>query len=355
MPLLRILLLPFAFLYKLITDIRNHLYDTGKKKSIQFDKYVISVGNLTVGGTGKTPFVELLIRLMKKEYRLAILSRGYGRNTKGFRQVNEHDHAGTVGDEPFQYFTKYGREITVAVGEKRAMAISKIIENDNNIEVVILDDAYQHRSVKRDLNILLNDYNRPFYHDFVMPSGLLREYRIHAKRADCVVVTKCPPSLKKDEMLLIRENIQKYSGIGKEVFFTGINYLKPLKLFGDEDFSGNVVLFSGIANSKPLEKYVDDHFNLLANKQFPDHYSFTERDLKKLVHSFNQIEEPNKCFLTTEKDMVRLLSMGQRARFLREYAVFYLPIELYFLENGDFFANYLNRKMHTGTKKIEQK
>ena len=156
-------------------------------------------------------------------------------------------------------------------------------------------------------------------------------------------------------MSLISEQIRKYGGAGMEVYFTGIKYLNPVKLFGEMKFSANVVLFSGIANSKPLEKYVNDHFNLLANKRFPDHYSFTEQDLEDLVISFDQLKETNKCFLTTEKDMVRLLGMEQRARFLRGYPVFYLPIELYFLENGDFFEKYLNNKMHTRFKEIEPK
>ncbi|MCK5700299.1 MAG: tetraacyldisaccharide 4'-kinase, partial [Cyclobacteriaceae bacterium] len=180
MPIIRILLLPFAFLYKLATDFRNHLFDVGSKKSIEFDRFIISVGNLTVGGTGKTPFVELLIRELKTKYQLAVLSRGYKRKTRGFKLADENDDSKTLGDEPFQYFTKYGKEIRVAVGEKRARAIPEIIFYDEKIEVIILDDAYQHRSVKPHLNILLNDYYRPFYRDYVLPSGLLRESRNHA-------------------------------------------------------------------------------------------------------------------------------------------------------------------------------
>ncbi|MCK5369797.1 MAG: tetraacyldisaccharide 4'-kinase, partial [Cyclobacteriaceae bacterium] len=165
MPILRILLLPFAIVYKLITDIRNHLYNIGYKRSKKFDRFIISVGNLTVGGTGKTPFVELLIREMKNKYQLAVLSRGYKRKTSGFIIAKDTDNSETLGDEPFQYYTKYGKEVVIAVGEKRALAIPEIISHDNEIDIIILDDAYQHRSVTPHLNILLNDYNRPFYDD----------------------------------------------------------------------------------------------------------------------------------------------------------------------------------------------
>ncbi len=348
MPIIRILLLPFAFLYKMIADIRNLLYDKGILRSTVFDRFVISVGNLTVGGTGKTPFVELLVREMKTKHRLAVLSRGYKRKTRGFRLADDSDDSRTLGDEPFQYFTKFGKEMAVAVGEDRALAIPRIISYDKNINIIILDDAYQHRSVTPQLNILLNDYHRPFYEDHVMPSGLLRESRKHAKRADMVVVTKCPKGLNKKEIDNIKWRIGSYLGKNKSVFFTGINYLQPQKLFGGQDFSENVFLFSGIANAVPLENHVKKHYNLQGHRKFPDHYFFTEQDLLGLIKSYNQIESDHKCLLTTEKDMVRLVSMKESARLLLDYPVFYLPIELYFLENGDCFASELENKIKMG-------
>jgi len=350
MSVLKLLLLPFTLVYKTITDFRNHLYNIGYKPSIKFDRYLIGVGNLTVGGTGKTPFVELLIRLLKTKFNLAVLSRGYGRKTKGFRLANKHDNASTLGDEPFQYFTKYGTEIEVAVGEERALAIPELLFNNEDINLIILDDAFQHRRVTPNLNILLNDYSRPFYKDLVLPSGLLRESRKHANRADLVVVTKCPGSLQESEMIEIEREIRKYSGEDTPVYFTGIRYLKPVRVYGDQPMANSIFLFSGIANPKPLESFVSGQYDLLDHKIFPDHYAYKPQDLKTLIGNFQRFEKIDKSFLTTEKDMVRLLSM--REQLLEGYPVFYLPIELYFLKNEDSFAKILLSGIQRGFNKL---
>ena len=326
MPILRILLLPFAFLYKLITDFRNHLFDIGNRKSIEFDRFIINVGNLTVGGTGKTPFVELLIRELKGNLNIAVLSRGYKRKTRGFKLASSKDNAMTLGDEPFQYFTKFGTDVKVAVGEDRALAIPEIVFREEATQLVILDDAYQHRSVKPQLNILLSDYNRPFYNDYVLPAGRLRESRKHANRADAIVISKCPENMDTAQMEKIEMQVQAYSKKGTPIFYTAIKYLKPKRLHGSEDFSENVYLFSGIANSTPLVNYVDTNFNLLGHKKYPDHYSFSIGDLQEIMSSFAKVKTKDKCLLTTEKDMVRLLSMKEEAGFLMEYPIFYLPI-----------------------------
>ena len=351
MPGIRILLLPFTLLYKLVTDLRNHLYDIGNKKSIEFDRFIISVGNLTVGGTAKTPFVELLVRSLKDDYRLAVLSRGYKRKTRGFRMAEESDDAQTIGDEPFQYFCKFKDEITVSVGEERALAIPEILYRDESIDIIILDDAFQHRSVKPDLNILLNDYHRPFYRDYVMPTGLLRESRKHAARANMVVVTKCPDDLEETEMEEIDKEIRKYAKQDAPIYFTGVKYMEPRRLFGDQKFSGDMFVFSGIANADPMLRYLKEHYNLLGFKKYPDHYSFTVKDLKNIATQFDELPGESKCIVTTEKDMVRLISMKEEAGFLKDYPVFYLPIELYFLRNGDFFADYLNEAVEQGMEK----
>lgn len=352
MPVTRILLLPITFLYKLITDFRNHLYDIGNRKSIEFERYVISVGNLTVGGTGKTPFVELLVRELKDCYQLAILSRGYRRKTHGFRLANDNDSAETLGDEPFQYYTKLGKEVTIAVGEDRALAIPEILFHKDEIQAIILDDAYQHRRVKPHLNIMLCDYHRPFYKDYVLPSGRLRESRKHADRADAIIVTKCPGALSELEMNAMDGEIRRYSAAGTPIFYTGIKYLKPKSIFGDQQFEENVFLFSGIASADPLEKFVSDEYNLLGHKKYPDHYAFCKEDVEEIVNLFNQFDTDRKCLLTTEKDMVRLLSLKEEAGFLLDYPIFYLQIELYFLKNGDFFATYLLDKVKQGVKDI---
>jgi tetraacyldisaccharide 4'-kinase len=343
MPLLKLLLLPFAVVYKAITDFRNHLYNIGSRPSVQFDRFVISVGNLTVGGTGKTPFVELLIRHLMPDHKLAVLSRGYGRKTSGFRLAEAADNAITLGDEPFQYQAKFGKHITVAVGEDRAMAIPEILFREEDVELFILDDAYQHRRVRPDLNILLNDFHRPFYKDRVMPAGLLRESRKHASRADVVVVTKCPEQMNESDMRHIQLEIQRYTGSGTPVFFSGIRYLEPKSIYGTSKMTKQVFLFSGIANHEPFEQYVKMQYRLLDHKKFPDHYTYNTSDLRQLARRFDQIEQADKCLLTTEKDMVRLLSMNEQ--FLQSYPVFYLPIELYFLKNEDSFARILASKI----------
>lgn len=343
MPLLKLLLLPLAVVYKAITDFRNHLYNIGSRPSVQFDRFVISVGNLTVGGTGKTPFVELLVRHLMPKHKLAVLSRGYGRKTSGFRLAEADDNAKTLGDEPFQYQTKFGRHIAVAVGEDRAMAIPEILFREEDVELIILDDAYQHRRVRPDLNILLNDFHRPFYEDRLMPAGLLRESRKHASRADVVVVTKCPDQLIESDMQHIQLEIQKYAGHDTPVYFSGIRYLEPQSIYGTGKMSKHVFLFSGIANHKPFEHYVKKQYQLLGHKKFPDHYSYSNGELRQIARRFDQIELADKCLLTTEKDMVRLLSMNEQ--FLQAYPVFYLPIELYFLKNEDSFARLLGNKI----------
>ncbi len=348
MPMFRILLLPFSFLYKLVTDLRNSVYDSGSKASMDFDRFVISVGNLTVGGTGKTPFVELLIRALESKYNVAVLSRGYKRKTKGFKLADESDDASSLGDEPFQYFIKYGKKSMVAVGEDRALAIPQIISHNPKNEIVILDDAYQHRRVKPQLNILLNDYNRPFYKDLVLPAGRLRESRKHANRADVIVVTKCPKGLNSMEMEGIEKQIKKYSRSETPIYFTGIKYLKPQRLFGNEEFSNNVFLFSGIANAAPLVKYVSEQYNLIGDKGYPDHHAYSESELKSLLKNFEEVDVKQKCLLTTEKDMVRLVGLKEEAGFLQDCPLFYLPIELYFLRNGDFFADSLLEEVEAG-------
>lgn len=332
----KLLLLPLSFCYKLITDLRNHLYDIGNKPSVQFDRLVISVGNLTVGGTGKTPFVELLIRMLSRRYHMAVLSRGYGRKTRGFRLANSEDDATTLGDEPFQYFKKFGQEIIVAVGESRALAIPEILFADEQVKVIVLDDAFQHRSVHPGINILLSDYGRPFYRDMVLPAGRLRESRKHARRADMIVVTKCPPDLDQLSMHNTEKQIHHYSSQGVPIYFSAIKYLNPVRLYGDQPFSDHVFVFSGIAHHIALETYVKANFNLLTHKKFPDHHFYSESDIEEILREFDKLAIKNKCLLTTEKDMVRLLSMKQQ--FLKTYPVFYLPIELYFLKNEDSFA-----------------
>ena len=204
------LLFPFSLLYSSIMHFRNYQFDNGTRKTTNFDRVVISVGNLSMGGTGKTPFIEYLIKLLKANHNIATVSRGYGRKTNGFRIANDKDDTKSIGDEPLQLFKKYKRDIIVSVGEERILAIPSVLLEFPETDVFLLDDAFQHRKVGRDFNILLSDYHKPFYEDHVLPMGRLREGRPGANRADCILVTKCP-ELNDSEKLEIKNQISVYA------------------------------------------------------------------------------------------------------------------------------------------------
>lgn len=334
MSVLRFLLFPFAALYDLITAVRNRLYDRGYKPAVKFDVPVISVGNLAVGGTGKTPLAEHLIRLLSPEFKIATLSRGYGRKTKGFRIANENDSAATIGDEPFQIYKKFGDQVHVTVGEERAYAIPMLLQNHEDTTAIILDDAYQHRSVIPGLSILLTEYQNPFYNDFLLPVGRLREAKSGAVRADVIVVTKCPDHLSDDEVMEIEGHIHTYAV--KPVFFSKIRYADPVA-FGitEVEFSKNVILVSAIANSHILEEYVRKSFSLIRHFSFRDHYVITESDLND-IEAVLKKQAGDACILTTEKDMVKLKRNELREQVNR-LPIFYLPIETEFIRNGKDF------------------
>lgn len=335
---MKFLLYPFAILYHLLMSFRNHLYNIGYRKSIHFDSNVICVGNLTVGGTGKTPMVEYLISLLSDKYQVATLSRGYGRKTRGFKIADNADSAFSIGDEPFQMYKKFGHKITVAVGEERALAIPEILFNKPETEVIILDDAFQHRRVEADFNILLSDYNRPFYEDYILPVGLLRESRSGAGRANAVIVTKCPEKISLQEKKGIVSKIRKYAGEDKPVFFSSVKYMAPEYVFSHSQykFSENILLFSGIADSRLLEEYVKNNYNLIKHIKFADHYNYSQKEIDKISSEFAAINKGDKCILTTEKDMVKLISSSMRP-LVEKLPLFYLPVRSYFPEEGEKF------------------
>lgn len=333
MILLRILLFPFACLYYLITQVRNRLYEQGLKPSIQFEIPVLSVGNLAAGGTGKTPMVEYLIRRLKETYRVATLSRGYGRKTKGIRIAGPSDDASTLGDEPFQFYKKFGSVITVAVGEERALTIPVILQEHSDTEIILMDDAFQHRQVRPGFSVLLTDYNRPFYEDFLLPAGRLRESRSGAKRADVIVVTKCPAEISNNEMTVIERAIRRYTE--RPVFFTGIRYVDPMPFMNTRrKITQDVILMTGIANSAPLEQHIRQHYNLMKHISFRDHHAYSLKDLESL-HAILKVS-PGTSILTTEKDMVKI-DVPQFQKIVAELPLFYLPIEIDFIKNGEDF------------------
>lgn len=346
MILLRILLYPFSVLYDLGTRVRNYLYTAGLKRSQSFRVPVIAVGNLSVGGTGKTPMVEYLIRLLKTDFKVATLSRGYGRNTQGMRIANASDSALTIGDEPFQFYSKFNDEVVVAVGEKRALAIPLILK-ETATNLVLLDDAFQHRAVAPDLNILLTSYNNPFYRDFILPAGRLREARSNAYRSDAVVITKCDASIHQDEMTAITGQVQTYAG-AKSVFFTSIHYGQPVSVNGKARCNESVILVSGIAQAAHLEKYVSSTFKLLRHFQFADHHQYSMDDVQEIVNSIKGYDWAV-SILTTEKDMVKLIH-PKFATIWGALPWFYLPIEARFVKNGSEFDNLILQSVHRKAK-----
>jgi tetraacyldisaccharide 4'-kinase len=340
MILLRILLFPFSWLYYLVTDIRNRMYDRRLKPSVSFEIPVISVGNLSVGGTGKTPMIEYLIRLLDRQYNVATLSRGYGRKTTGFRIANPTDNAKSLGDEPFQLYQKFGNDITVSVGEERALAIPLILQEHEETQVILLDDAFQHREVVPQFSILLTDYHKPFFNDHLLPAGRLRESRWSAQRADIIVVTKCPSEISADEMMDIEKAIRAYAV--KPVFFSTIRY-GAATVFSNCNNNiqiQKVALVTAIASPSLVKDYVSHHYALLKHFDYRDHHYYNANDIK----DWKQFAKtnPDVIFLTTEKDRVKLESPDFQAA-ISPLCFYYLPIEIEFIKAGkDFDEMVLN-------------
>ncbi len=337
--LLRILLFPFAILYDGITRLRNKAYDSQKLRSISFESTLITVGNLTVGGTGKTPHVEYLIRLVQNKFKTATLSRGYGRKTKGVIIADKTATAQKIADEPMQFYLKYGNRITVAVGESRLLAIPEIVFHQPDNEVILLDDAFQHRAVLSDFQILLSDFHRPFYQDFVLPAGRLRESRSGAKRADMIIVSKCPENLEIKQKKEIQKHIEKYCRPNTPIFFTGIRYLTPVSFSENfQKISSKIILLTGIAQTKSLEEKLSENFEIIEHLRFPDHADYTPKRLKIIRQTFEKLsyKHADLCILTTEKDFVKLKTPDLK-EFWESFPFFYLPIEIYFLDNSNEF------------------
>ena len=287
------LLYPFALIYGLITWVRNKLFDWGFLKQTKFEVPILSIGNLSMGGTGKTPHIEYFISKYKATHKIAVVSRGFGRKTEGFRYVSSNDFSENVGDEPLQIKKKFD-EITVAVGEDRVKAIQIVLKENHEVNLILLDDAFQHRYVKRSLNILLTEYSNPFWTDLMVPAGRLREFRFGWKRADTIIITKCPETID----LKIPQSIKS-----KPVYFSRIAYKSPILLQGQ--LSKKIILVTGIANPLPLIGYLKkEDFELVYHFNFSDHYNFSGSDISTILSKANS--EKDAMLLTTEKDWMRL-------------------------------------------------
>ena len=333
------LLLPISFLYSIALFLRHKLYDWNILKSKSYDIPNICVGNLNLGGTGKTPHIEYLTNLLSEEYKVAILSRGYGRKTKGFILADETHTHHDIGDEPLQYFKKFDN-IKVAVDENRCEGIERLLQEENAPHIILLDDAYQHRKIKPGLNILLTDYYQLYSNSHLVPAGNLRDIKKAAHRAEIVVVTKSPnvitPYYRRDvESSLKLQPHQK-------IFYSYIEYLdfKPFSKISyniDIKEAKTALLLCGIANTYSLEDHIKRKYNTISKIKFNDHHSFTEKDIDMIIEKYNSMIGKNKVIITTEKDAMRLINSSFINKF-DDIPVFVVPIKIKFhKEEGTSF------------------
>ncbi len=335
--LLKPLLYPFSLLYGAIMWLRNKLYDAGLISSIQFSVPVISVGNLSTGGTGKTPHIEYLIRLLQYEYRVATMSRGYKRSTTGFYLAGPQTDARSIGDEPLQFYRKFP-EIVVSVCEDRMTGIPRLLGEKPEVEVVLLDDAFQHRSVRPGLNMLIIDFAKPFYKDFILPFGSLRESRKAYRRADIIIVSKCPPHLAGG---IQQEMIARIKPLAhQQVFFSAIAYDTPVDFFTGEPLplaaGAHVVMVSGIAKPESMLEHLKSAAAEVHLLRYPDHHYFTDANLEEMRQTCNNWAVTQKVIVTTEKDATRL---AMHADTLRQWQipVAVLPIRVQLLQDAPAF------------------
>lgn len=333
----RILLFPLAIIYWLIILARNKLYDKEIFSSSSFGFPLICIGNLSVGGTGKSPMVEYLVKNLKDKFRVATLSRGYKRKTRGYTLANESSDALEVGDEPMQFHLKFP-DVPVAVGEERLDAIPQLLQDKPETECIILDDAFQHRAVKAGLNILLTDCNNLFTRDFFLPTGDLRDLKASYRRAEIIIITKCDPGLTEEKKKAIAKEIDPLPN--QCLFFTANLYADPYKIL-DQDKTiklttgKEVLLVTGIANPQPLKDLLHDNSKTYYMLHYPDHHIFSIDDWKEIKKRFENLEGKQKIILTTEKDAVRLVKFGEE---LNTVPLYVLPLEHHFLFNeGETF------------------
>lgn len=347
------LLLPMSKLYGLGVGIRNLMFKWHILKQREFSVPVIVVGNLSVGGTGKTPHTEYIINLLRGNYHIGMVSRGYKRKTKGFVLATNRSTPLDIGDEPYQIFQKYGRDISVAVGEDRCEAIEKLLEIDPKINLIVLDDALQHKYVKPTVVVLLTEFNRPIFYDNLLPLGRLREPMKEVYKADFVVVTKCPEYLKPIEYRIFQNklDLQAY----QHLMFSKFEY-QPLRAvfpeqstdetvnlnwYGRDD---SILVVSGIANPRPLVRYLREFGPKVKVKVFADHHNFTRKDLDLIENTFKEMPGEEKIIVTTEKDAVRLANNPYFPQSLKKY-IYYQPIVVKFDEHTSENFDYELKKV----------
>ncbi len=342
-----ILLKPFTWVYGAITMVRNWLYDNRILVSSSTAQFSVVVGNLTVGGTGKTPMIEYLVRRLAPNNQLVTLSRGYGRQSRGFRLASLESTAGDIGDEPLQYYEKFGGKIPVAVCENRVAGSQTIQRLFPDRSLLLLDDAFQHRALRPDVAILLNDFQRPFYQDEPFPGGRLRETRRGARRAAAIVTTKCPPDLDSSTKSEIREELARYAAPSTPCFFASVRY-SPVRTFDRAEFEAAPVrLVAGIAQPEPLADYVRKNFVMRGFETYPDHYNYTLEDVSGLLKKLKKGE----LILTTEKDMVKLRPLAAKLNATPRFA--YLPIEIDFGPDTQAFGDWLHQNIEIPARRAK--
>ncbi|WP_372755031.1 tetraacyldisaccharide 4'-kinase [Labilibaculum sp.] len=341
-PILKILLIPFSILYGIIVFVRNLLFDFSILPSTEFKIPIISVGNITVGGTGKTPHIEYLITLLNGDFKIATLSRGYKRKSKGYLLADEFSTSSLIGDEPMQIKRKFP-DILVSVDKDRVQGVRKLLQSEsgNQLDAILLDDAFQHRFIKPGLSILLIDYSRPITRDYILPYGRLRESSHEKDRANIIIVSKSPENMTPiDRRIIVKElNLLPFQSL----YFTCLDYGSLMPVFKDkainiineewekENFS--ILLVTGIANPKPLRNYLENFSDHVKEIKFPDHYSFTNKDMETIRKKFEELRGTNKIIVTTEKDATRFYDMNIEQDLIKTH-LFFIPLRIKFL-NGD--------------------
>ncbi|HPC99194.1 MAG TPA: tetraacyldisaccharide 4'-kinase [Bacteroidales bacterium] len=337
-----ILLWSVSIIYGMVTGLRNFLYNTGVLSSREFSLPVICVGNITVGGTGKTPHCEYLIDLLKDRFRVALLSRGYRRKTNGFVMARPASGAAEIGDEPAEIKARFP-DVTIAVDGNRTRGIENILREKPETEVIILDDGFQHRRITPGLSILLTDYGRLMIHDHLLPYGELRESLRNMSRADIILVTKCPPDLSPIQRRIVVKDMKKAAY--QKLYFTTYKYGNPLPVFKSGIYSGDdsgsyeqknisgVLILTGIANPAPFNEYVETMFTKTRKLNYPDHHNFGEEDLKRIDAELAGLPAGRRLILTTAKDAVRLRELTGLITDELKKIFYYIPVQVDFLND----------------------
>ena len=340
-----LLLKPVSIVYGWVMAVRNMMFDKGILKQTEFDIPVITVGNISMGGSGKTPHTEYILDKLTNDYHIGMLSRGYKRRTKGFVLATENSHVEDIGDEPYQIFQKFrSRNVMVAACEKRVEGIEKMREIDPDLQMIVLDDAFQHRYVKPKLSVVLMEFNRPAYKDSMLPFGRLREPMRALNRADIIVVTKCPETMSPMQRRLISENLNLFPY--QKLLFSRYKYMRPRAVFSEAQQelalldmenlteSDSLLSVTGVANPRPFVRQLRKFKAKVKIKRFSDHHNFTQSDLESINEKFMAMKGKRKYIITTEKDAMRLMNNPYFPHHLRKL-IDYLPIRVVFDDGNE--------------------